>query len=65
MNMAKSTGVDQVITFCEIIEQLGQYETPNYKLLKKVFKSENYEASIVTKKSSNSIPHFPVKKLII
>jgi len=30
LKMAKSTGIDQVIIFCEIIEGLGQFETPNY-----------------------------------
>ena len=65
LKMAKSTGIDQGIMFCEIIEGLGQFETPNYQLLRKVIKSENYDASIITKKLSNSVPHFPVKKLII
>ena len=30
LKMAKSTGIHQVIIFCEIIEGLGQFETPNY-----------------------------------
>ena len=43
--MAKSTGIEELINFCEIIDDMDQFEQPNYLLLQKVLKSESYDTS--------------------
>jgi hypothetical protein len=31
--MAKSTGNEEIMNFCEIIDELDPFEVPNYRLL--------------------------------
>lgn len=59
--MAKSMGIDEIINFCEIIDEMDPFETPNYILLSKVLKSDNYDTSYISSKSIINIPLFPVK----
>lgn len=63
--MAKSTGIDEIINFCEIIDEMDAFEDPNYKLLSKVLKSDNYDTSFISSKSIINIPLFPIKQLMI
>ena len=61
--MAKSTGIEALVNFCEVVESLDQFEKPDYRLLRKVLKNENYDTSMIVTKSK-SIPFFPVKKMV-
>ena len=39
--MAESTGILEIVKFCEIIDDMDPLEVPDYALLKKVLKSES------------------------
>ena len=62
--MAERTGIQEVINFCQIVDDMDQLEQPHYALLKKVLKSDKYTKSLVQKKL-NKIPIFPAKKVMM